>query len=235
VGGVLSDVFLLGDGGGPLGYLLLALGACGLYALRERKHVALMLVMLAAAGPLLMYAISQYVPMFYRRLLLWAGPPWLALVGIGLAALPRPLLVIAACALGLLVQPRLAQYYAADQKPAWRPLLQKLTRETDASAVVLSGKAERFLNYYFERKTDPLPRRAYARVRSRPNAKHLQRYVGDAPEFFVVGQTQEPSFRNLRRLIAKSGGHRQVWYERHKNAAVVKYRSKRAREDAPAP
>lgn len=231
VSGVFVDLYLLGDEG-ALACVLVALALWGLYALRARKHLALMLLTLALVGPLLTYAVSQQVPIFYRRLLIWAIPPWFALCAVGLAALPRAAAAIAVCALLLLVPPRLAGYYAAQAKPAWRPLLQKLASETDEHSVILNARAERFLTYYITRKSDPLPRRNYQRVKSQPSQKHLARAVGDAEVFYLVGQTQEEAFKNARRTIAASGHYREVWSERSKNAAVVKYRRKRE-PDAP--
>jgi hypothetical protein len=227
VSGVLSDLYLLDGPGSALGYLVLALAAFAVYGLRARKRLLLMLLVLALLGPLLFYAISQYVPMFYRRIVLWAGPPWLALVAIGLCSLPRPAMLVAACALALLMREPLAHYYASQTKPAWRPLLQKLASETSADSVILTARAERFLTYYFERKSEPLPERRFKRVRNRPRAKHLERQVGDAMVFYLVGQTQENAFRHARQLIADMGQYREVWFERHKNAALAKYRRKR--------
>lgn len=230
VTGVLVDLYLFGDETGLLACLLLALAGCGVYALRARRHLALMLLALALVGPLLTYALSQHVPIFYRRLLVWAGPPWFALVAIGLASLPRPAAAVLACALAVLVPLRLAGYYAAETKPAWRPLLQKLASETTPDSVILNARGDRFLAYYFGRTSDPLPERSFKRVKTEPTEKHLARWVGDAEVFYLVGQTQEHAFKNVRLLIAKTRRYRQVWFDRRQNAAVVKYVARHRRE-----
>ena len=162
--------------------------------------------------------------MFYRRLLLWAAPPWFALVGAGMAALPRWLPALALALVLFLAQPSLAAYYRTDGKPRWRPMLQELSAVTDERSVILAARSERFLDYYYGRKDDPVPRREYKHVFSKP--RPIERYVGDASEFYVVGQTQERVFKDLQARIAKKRRYKAVSTARHANAVIVKYRLK---------
>jgi len=224
---VFVDVFLLGDDGRVLACMLLVFGLAALWTLRERKRLFFVCLAFALAGPLVALAASQVVPMFYRRLLLWSAPAWFALVGTGMAALPRPLPALALAAVLVLAQPALAHYYQTDGKPRWRPMLQKLSAETDERSVILAARSERFLDYYYGRKDDPVPRREYKHVVSKP--RPVERYVRDAQEFYVVGQTQERVFKDLQARIAKTRRYRAVATWRHGNAVIVKYRRKAGR------
>jgi mannosyltransferase len=222
--GVVADVFLLGAERDVLAFMLLGLALCAVYSLRDRKRLLLMCLLFAVAGPLVALAVSQFVPIFYRRLLLWAAPPFFALIGAGIAGLPRLVPALALAAVLLLSQPGLSSYYRDDVKPRWRPMLQKLSAETDERSVILAARSERFLDYYYGRNDDRVPPRAYVHVFSKRRA--LERYVGDAAEFHVVGQTQERVFKNLRKWIAQTRRYRLVATERHRNAIILKYRLK---------
>jgi uncharacterized membrane protein len=224
---VFVDVFLLGDDGRVLAFALIAFGLGALWTLRERKRLFFVCLALAFAGPLVALAASQVVPMFYRRLLLWSTPAWFALVGAGMAALPRVLPPVALAVVLMLAQPALANYYRSDGKPRWRPMLQRLSAETDEHAVILAARSERFLDYYYGRKDDPVARREYKHVVSKP--RPVERYVRDAQEFYVVGQTQERVFKDLQTRIARTRRYKAVSTWRHGNAVIVKYRRKGGR------
>jgi hypothetical protein len=219
---VFVDVFLLGDDRGVLALALLAFGLGALWTLRDRRRLFFACLAFALAGPLVALAASQVVPMFYRRLLVWAAPPWFALVAAGMAGLPRLLPALALVVVLSLAQPSLAAYYRNEGKPRWRPMLQRLSLETDERSLILAARSERFLDYYYGRKDDPVPRREYKHVVSKP--RPIERYVRDASEFYVVGQSQERVFRDLQARIAKTRRYKAVATTRHANAVIVKYR-----------
>jgi hypothetical protein len=224
---VLVDVFLLGDSRGVLAVALLAFGLFALFALRDRKRLFFACLAFALVGPLVALAVSQVVPIFYRRLLLWAAPPWFALVGAGLAALPRFLPAAALIALLALSQPTLADYYRSDIKPRWRPMLEQLSAQTDERSLILAARSERFLDYYYGRKDHPVSPRKYVHVVSK--SRPIERYVKDAAEFYVVGQTQERVYKDLRARISKSRRYKLVATVRHQNAVILKYQLKPGR------
>src|SRR5262249_83960 len=130
--------------------------ACAVYAaysLRARKSLLSMLLALALTGPCCAWVASLKSPMFYHRTLLWCPLPWFVLIGLGVASLPRRAALPAACVVLLAALPQLREYYAVEVKPAWRRLLGELVAETDERSVILSARAERFMIYYFERKS----------------------------------------------------------------------------------
>lgn len=219
---VLRDLYAFGDASGASGLLALVLVAVAAYGLRERKRLFWGTLIFATAGTLAAYLASQSVPMFYRRLLIWTGPPWFALIGVGIASLPAVVSCAAGAALLSLLLPGLAAYYARDTKPGWRPLIAKLSEQTDEHSLILSARAERFLTYYYERKDDPLPRRPFVKVRT-PN---LDGYVHDAQEFFLVGQSSELDYREIQASIARSHRYKAVWTQRSQNAVLIKYRAR---------
>jgi hypothetical protein len=200
----------------------LTLVAAALFALRDRKRLFWSTLAFALTGTLAAWAVSHAVPMFYRRLLIWTGPPWFLLIGVGIAGLPRKLAAFVALVMATLLLPGLADYYARDTKPKWRPLIQKLSDDSNPNSVILSAHAERFLTYYYERVTNPLPARSYQRVKS----EDFERYVKNVDEFYVVAQAQEVDFRNLEARIRATRRYKMLWTERHQNAILIKYRAR---------
>jgi hypothetical protein len=221
---VLRDLYAFGDVSGASGLLVLVLIALAAFALRDRKRLFFSTLLFATAGTLCAYAASQVVPMFYRRLLIWTGPPWFVLLGVGVALLPRIGAALVGGALLSLLIPGLMGYYARDTKPAWRPLIERLARESDERSLILSARAERFLTYYYERRSDPLPRRPFVKVRS----PELNRFVRGESEFFLIGQTQEADFKQIQKAITRSHKYKAAWTQRHQNAILIKYRMRKS-------
>jgi hypothetical protein len=111
------------------------------------------------------------------------------------------------------------QYYGRETKPAWRPMIQALSDDSTAGAKILSARGERFLTYYYERKTDPLPPRAFEKAK-----ENLERQLDGVDEFYLVGQTQEDRYKQAQAWIKRSKRYKTVWTKRSQNAVIVKYR-----------
>lgn len=223
VGSVLRDIYLLGDSR-LFAMLLLGSGLWALWSLRGRARLGLAALALAFVGPALLFGVALVVPIFYRRIILWAGPPWFALVGVGIGSLPRPLAAVALLALLAFLPSQLQNYYKDEQKPGWRPLIQELSARTDESSVILGAGAGRFLDYYFNRNTDPIPARSVKNVRDRVP---FESYVGDAQTFFVIAQPHDRSYQLLRARIAQSNRYKVVERDRRGSALLLHYRRKR--------
>ncbi|GAB0112827.1 hypothetical protein [Acidisoma sp. C75] len=109
-----------------LGLGLLCLACLGLRRLRQRlgqgPAAALLpaLVILAAAPPLLVLAISLAKPLWMPRYIIWGSVPFFLIVslGCGLLAAPRRRHG-ATLALGLVAAVNLLPYYRAETKPRW--------------------------------------------------------------------------------------------------------------------
>lgn len=224
---VVLDLFALGRAGGPLAYAIFACGLLSCWSLRREKRLLATALLCTLLAPLLFYAVSQHVQIFDRRLLLWSALPWFALVGAGLMALPRPLAAAGCAGLIALAAPRLDAYYAAETKPPWRALIQKLSDKTGEDAVILNARADRFLYYYYKRRDDRLPRRKAIRVHN--HARPLAAYVDAAAvqEFYVIGQPSARAYDELSRAIRADGRYKRSKIWRKGDAALVRYRRKR--------
>ena len=193
---------------------------------RDRPHLApdadpWSTLAFAVGGALAALVVSQVVPMFYRRLLIWESPAWFVLIGVGIAGMPRVVAGFVAASLASIVLPLLSQYYGYESKPAWRSLIQALSDDSASGAKVLSARGERFLTYYYERKTDPLPARAFEKVK-----QNLERQLAGVDEFYLVGQTQEDRYKQAQAWIKRSRRYKTVWTKRSQNAVIIKYRSR---------
>jgi mannosyltransferase len=220
VRGVLIDLYAFGDRSGATALLLVVLVGVAAHTLRQRRRLFWSTLAFAGVGACAALAVSQVIPMFYRRLLIWESPAWFLLVGVGVAALPRALAALIGVLLASLVVPNLVSYYARETKPGWRPLIQMLSDETDGSSLILSARAERFLDYYYGRHSDPLPARTYQRAKP----QRLERQIGDAPEFFLIGQNREADYQRVVAKLKRMQRYKAIWTKRSQNAVLSKYR-----------
>ena len=101
-------------------------------------------------------------------------------------------------------------------------MIQALSDDSAADAKILSARGERFLTYYYERKTDPLPARAFEKAK-----ENLERQLDGVDEFYLVGQTQEDTYKQAQAWIKRSKRYKTVWTKRSQNAVIVKYRLRR--------
>jgi mannosyltransferase len=222
VRGVVLDLYGFGDHSVATFLLVVVLVGVAAHVLRDRKRLFWSTLAFAVGGALCALVVSQVVPMFYRRLLIWESPAWFVLIGVGIAGMPRLLAGFVAVALATIVLPSLSGYYARETKPAWRPMIQALSDDSAADARVFSARGERFLTYYYERKTDPLPARAFERTK-----ENLERQLDGVDEFYLVGQTQEAKYKQAQAWIRRSKRYKTVWTKRSQNAVIVKYRLRR--------
>jgi mannosyltransferase len=216
---VVVDLYGFGDGSFATVLLVVVLVGVAGYVLRDRPGLFWSTLAFAVGGALASLVVSQVVPMFYRRLLIWESPAWFVLIGVGIAGMPRLVAGFVAAALATIVLPILWQYYGRETKPAWRPMIQALSDDSTAGAKILSARGERFLTYYYERKTDPLPPRAFEKAK-----ENLERQLDGVDEFYLVGQTQEDRYKQAQAWIKRSKRYKTVWTKRSQNAVIVKYR-----------
>jgi hypothetical protein len=69
--------------------LFIAAMICGAWCYRSSRLVVALAVGVVAGGPLLMFVVSQWVPLIHAETLLWAGPVGLIFVALGCSALGR--------------------------------------------------------------------------------------------------------------------------------------------------
>lgn len=100
---------------GPVGTALLVglYGGLGIWVVRARRPDLTLLAVLVASAPLLLFAISQRVPIFLPRTLSWASGPALVLLSVAVVQI-RSRLVAAATAAALLA-------FSAIGLAAWLP------------------------------------------------------------------------------------------------------------------
>jgi hypothetical protein len=140
--------------------LLAAVFLAGLWALRRDIRLMLVIVILCFVGPALLLAVSLYESIFGVRMLSWATPPAAALMGVGVASVPRlaaPLCLVFAGAVAWLICPALDQQYTRLDKEPWRELV-KIVEALQPGAIVVAATAEEamIISYYRERHVRPV-------------------------------------------------------------------------------
>ncbi len=142
---------------------LIATGT-GCWSLRKRPGVLLVLLCTTVLAPLALLLVSLHTPMFGTRLMLWTAVPWSLLVACGVAAWPLRLAPLSFVALVALVTgPTLVHEYETATKEPFREILQPIVQakargEAKQPLIVAPTTQEAtVLDYYFHRKTQPLP------------------------------------------------------------------------------
>lgn len=185
----------------PIAPLLAAAFAAGLWALRRDVRLALVMVILCFGGPALLLLVSLYKPIFGVRMLLWASPPVFALIGAGVASVPRvaaPLALVFAGAVAWLIWPALDQQYTRLDKEPWRELVKTIERraQPEAIAVAASGEEAMMISYYRQRRVDPIGTFRFIAAQ-----RKLPREVRHAPQVFLLDRKHgKRSARSKREL-----------------------------------
>ena len=204
-----SYLFLGARGAVPIKWLMLALGALGVWHLRSRRVLLVVLLLLAVMSPGLVWLISLKKPMFMPRILLWGGPAYYVLAACGVAALRWRAIQLVTLALLMWfgVQELDRTYYKQVIKTDWRRIAQELSTHTGPEVLVLTNsfKEERVLSYYAERHTDPfvLPRvvRADSWEARKRSAKLL---AGKRDVYFTFGSRVQGT-PSIIRIVEKRG------------------------------
>jgi hypothetical protein len=159
--GYLREIYLLtARVPSTLSVLLLVAAVLGVIALRKRSEVAAALVCVAVLGPALMLLVSLYKPIFGTRLLLWASPPFFALVGAGVTQrwpyVFAPSFLLAVCAL---VEPQLRRDYTDLTNEPWREVVSAIHSHEVERGRILTATFEEatMFDYYMHRSRLPFP------------------------------------------------------------------------------
>jgi hypothetical protein len=158
----LSELYGVGASASWLLSFTIPLALYGAWRLRETIAVALSLLWLAVAGPVLLGLVTAlYQPMFVTRLMVWSVIPFAILVAQGIlqlrpAVLSRTLVGVVGLA-GLLHLH--FRYYGVRQKPDWQSAVEYLTHHVGPKDVVWAtgGSEARSVYYYSNRTHRPLP------------------------------------------------------------------------------
>jgi mannosyltransferase len=125
-----------------IGIGLLVACAAGIWRLRLRPMLAAALLPAFLTLPLLFGFISIWNPLLTPRYLLWSGPPFAILAGIGIAVVldqwPPFRRHVALAAIALLLLVNLLPYYPAETKPRW-----------DIVAHIMAAQAQPGDDFYF--------------------------------------------------------------------------------------
>jgi hypothetical protein len=116
---------------GPISTALLVALFAGLraWAARVRRPDVTLLAVLAAGAPLLLFAISQRVPIFLPRTLSWASGPALVLLSLAICQIRSPLVRVAATATVLLSSAiGLATWLPSRERDHWRDAVAAIER-----------------------------------------------------------------------------------------------------------
>jgi hypothetical protein len=136
---------------------VLALALLGAWSLRKRRVLIVALLILSLSAPGMVGLVSTVKPMFRPRIMLWGGPAFFVLAGLGVSALRKAWLQVGAMALLAFVCLRGLErwYYDKAIKTGWRDVAEELNRHVDDETRILfhSFREERPIGYYAERDT----------------------------------------------------------------------------------
>jgi hypothetical protein len=172
--------------------------------------------------------VSLHTPMFLPRIMLWAPFPFYVLAGHGTFALRGRVLPTLAVllALGGGLLSLLPYYYGQSSKPRWDEVARMLSAQYDKHTVVLTtGSQERTaLNYYFQRRHDPVVSVPTLTV----DPSRVKRHVGRADTVWLVDGKRGKRERTKQLRAELERGARLVWEGKYLSVAVLKFdRAKR--------
>ncbi|NIJ22019.1 putative membrane protein [Sphingomonas naasensis] len=118
------------------------LGGLGWFAARDRRPAVVLLAALTLAAPLLLWAVSQRLPIFLPRTLFWAAGPATVLLAVALAAVPsRPMRGALVALLVALQIGALLRWLPERETEAWPQTLATIARIDPHAAVIVEGDA----------------------------------------------------------------------------------------------
>lgn len=170
----------------PLALLLAAAFLASLWQLRRDLRLAVVMLILSFAGTVLLLLVSLYKPIFGVRMLLWTTAPVCALIGTGVASMPRvaaPAAAAFAVAVGVLAWPSLDQQYQRLTKEPWRELVKTIEQRARPEAIAVAASAEEsmMISYYRQRRKQPIGTFRYLAAQ-----RKLPVEVRHAPQVFLL-------------------------------------------------
>jgi uncharacterized membrane protein len=121
-----------------LGIIVAVLAAAGLVAALRRGLTGTILVIALLTLPIGLAAASVVSSVWMPRYLLWSGPVFFLLAGLGLIRLPRHLQIPALLLLGMLGLVNLLPYYRTETKPLWNEAAAVLRHDYRPGDLVLT-------------------------------------------------------------------------------------------------
>lgn len=140
---VYLPLYLAGENVALLPLLALAwLGGLGWFAARDRRPAVVLLAILAIGAPLLLWALSQKLPIFLPRTLFWAAGPATVLLAVALAQVPSPPLRLVLLGLLLMLEAgALLRWLPNRESEAWSQAVAAITRADPHAVVMVQGDA----------------------------------------------------------------------------------------------
>jgi mannosyltransferase len=182
------------------------LAALGVWRLRRDPPVLAVLGGAALVLPLVLFAVSWFVPLLVPRYFAWSAAPFFIFAGSGLGLLTRPRFAPAAAALAAVCFVNLIPYYGYETKPRWDLAAKKLLAVAHPGDIVLADSyyAYSMLNVFAARKG--LDKRQVKLTWLLPEAAK----VAPGHDVWVVygraGQTSRKSPQDYRHSLLALGG-----------------------------
>lgn len=131
------------DGGLVAGVALAAiLGAILWLAWRDRRPAVVLTATFALAAPVLLFAVSQWVPIFLPRTLCWAAGCATVLLAVAVVRIPlRSVSVALAVALLVLEAVTLVRWLPVRQEEGWREAVAAVAQASSAPVLLVQGDA----------------------------------------------------------------------------------------------
>ncbi|WP_213981615.1 glycosyltransferase family 39 protein [Sphingomonas sp. dw_22] len=147
------------DGGVRTGIALAALlGAILWLVWRDRRPAVAMLAVFALGAPVLLFVISQWVPIFLPRTLSWAAGPATVLLAVAVASIPaRPVAAVLAGLLLLLEAVTLTRWLPIREEEGWREAIEAVARTGRAPVLLVQGDATAFAAAHYRARDSSMP------------------------------------------------------------------------------
>ena len=112
------------------------------FAASDRRPAVILLAVLAVGAPLLLWALSQAVPIFLPRTLFWAAGPMIVLVALALARVPAPRVRLVLLGLLLALEAgALSRWLPTRESEAWPQAIAAIERVNPHAVVLVQGDA----------------------------------------------------------------------------------------------
>ncbi|MBB6428809.1 glycosyltransferase family 39 protein [Algisphaera agarilytica] len=190
-----------------IGLVALALGLItmllGLLAWRKRPVALLMCLGMGVGGIMLLYALSQWRPMFLTRAVIWTAPAMFALMAAGLMSIrPTPLRLGVVGFLLLLSTKNVHSSYALIEKSPWDRAADYVRDHDEAGdlLVFIWEPHDTAFDYYYPQDTGPADRIGLVDLSA-------AEFDGEAPTAYFI--TLERVARD--RLEERAKGYQTVW------------------------
>jgi hypothetical protein len=226
----LEDLYLLSHNSYFPGLIVAVAVLLGLWALRRQKLLAVSLVILSAATPLMIFTISQWRPFWLLRLMLWCTVPCFVLAAIGIASIRSRVLALLVASFVLYsgLQNLDSEYYGRRRKPRWRDALTYLSSEYKEGDIIyaLGGREKKPLHYYTTRKTDPVEGLEVKHFPLQHPDRSMKKY---RRVFLVYRKIKKEKLREIVDIMNERG--RQARRKRYgRGVEIVVYRLRKSRK-----